>query len=622
MTLLYQIICNKANYFLVFLTISALFSCNEAFSASTPDRKIIFIAYQGVLEMAPENTFAAFRKAVEFGATGLMVEVRRTKDKKIVLVHDATIDRTTDGRGRIDQMLYDELRLYDAGSWRGKEFKGEKVPLLSETLQFAKVNGIKLILDVKQFGIERAVLDLVKEADMLESVYFWGKLRNIKKLEPGLPVYSLKFLKSKEITKEMIEFAHTERNHIIVKLIDNDDREALIKCINKKADVALLNYPQIINDIYHENSLKSVKEPDPIVFLELQKKDAESTTKVQSEDDENISDAIFIRDETSTLINVLTEENVENSRMAALAIAGSLNDNKAMILIEHLNDKHELVRRNAAWGLGFAADKRGVQPLLELLEDKDNEVKRNAIMSLKKLSNSIELTDEEKDLITNKIIEVLNKSTDIGVRYDAARALSDLGNNEAIHQLIKTLKTDSDWSVKSVAAQALGKIGDKQGTKPLLNLFTEDEGIEASWARKQAGWALANIGVDAINGLVAALSDNEKSARRKASWALIKIGKPAVPALVLALKHVDKNVRKLAAISLGWIRDEYAVKALLWELKDREPEPRLAAAWALGRIGDPKALETLESKRRDRSFSVRRNVIEAINRIKDKQKKD
>ena len=95
---------------------------------------IMIIARHGSLENTPENTIVAFERTADIGIRGLKVDVRKTRDGKLVLMHDATIDRTTDGKGYVSQLTYEEIKLYDAGSWKSEEFAGERVPLLSDAV--------------------------------------------------------------------------------------------------------------------------------------------------------------------------------------------------------------------------------------------------------------------------------------------------------------------------------------------------------------------------------------------------------------------------------------------------------------------------------------------------------
>jgi glycerophosphoryl diester phosphodiesterase len=95
------------------------------------------IAHRGASARAPENTLAAFDAALRDGATVLEFDVRLTRDDAPVVLHDATLDRTTDGRGPVAAVSLSDLRRLDAGGWFGPRFRGERVPTLDETLAFA-----------------------------------------------------------------------------------------------------------------------------------------------------------------------------------------------------------------------------------------------------------------------------------------------------------------------------------------------------------------------------------------------------------------------------------------------------------------------------------------------------
>ena len=98
---------------------------------------IYVAAHRGWSEKYPENTMIAYRKAAELGVDQIEIDVRESKDGHLVIMHDATVDRTTNGSGRVDSMTLEELRSLDAGSWKGAEFAGEKIPTLEEFLEFA-----------------------------------------------------------------------------------------------------------------------------------------------------------------------------------------------------------------------------------------------------------------------------------------------------------------------------------------------------------------------------------------------------------------------------------------------------------------------------------------------------
>ena len=96
------------------------------------------IAHRGFSGVAPENTLAAFRRAIEIGADMIEVDVALTGDGHVVCLHDETLDRTTDGQGLLAAATFEEVRRLDAGSWFAPELAGEKVPTLAEVLDLAR----------------------------------------------------------------------------------------------------------------------------------------------------------------------------------------------------------------------------------------------------------------------------------------------------------------------------------------------------------------------------------------------------------------------------------------------------------------------------------------------------
>jgi glycerophosphoryl diester phosphodiesterase len=105
---------------------------------SMPERGIC--AHRGAMNTHPENTISAFREAILLGAHMIEFDVRMTKDNKLVIIHDRTVDRTTNGSGLVRELTLEEIKNLDAGSWKSKEFIGEKVPTLEETLEVMPEN--------------------------------------------------------------------------------------------------------------------------------------------------------------------------------------------------------------------------------------------------------------------------------------------------------------------------------------------------------------------------------------------------------------------------------------------------------------------------------------------------
>jgi glycerophosphoryl diester phosphodiesterase len=97
-------------------------------------KEITPIAHRGASSYAPENTFAAFDLAVEMGIGEIELDVHFTKDSQIIVIHDETLDRTTNSTGPVCDWTLEELQSLDAGSWFDEKFSGEKIPALGETL--------------------------------------------------------------------------------------------------------------------------------------------------------------------------------------------------------------------------------------------------------------------------------------------------------------------------------------------------------------------------------------------------------------------------------------------------------------------------------------------------------
>ncbi|MCL6482167.1 MAG: glycerophosphodiester phosphodiesterase [Firmicutes bacterium] len=111
------------------------------------------IAHRGASGHAPENTLAAFRRAVELGAQFIETDLRLTRDSHLVALHDETLDRTTSGHGRVEDYTLAELRALDAGAWFAPEFAGERIPTLAEILAFSHEHDIGFYLEIKPGGV-------------------------------------------------------------------------------------------------------------------------------------------------------------------------------------------------------------------------------------------------------------------------------------------------------------------------------------------------------------------------------------------------------------------------------------------------------------------------------------
>lgn len=139
-----------------------------------PNTKPLVIAHRGSSKEAPENTMAAFRLALEQGCDAIEIDIHLSADRRIIVCHDATIDRTTNGTGAIKEMTAAQLRQYDAGSWFGESFAGERLPLLDEMLDLVPAS-IGINIEIKSYqnpDVIGTVLELLESRNRLDSVFF------------------------------------------------------------------------------------------------------------------------------------------------------------------------------------------------------------------------------------------------------------------------------------------------------------------------------------------------------------------------------------------------------------------------------------------------------------------
>lgn len=104
-------------------------------NTTRPEGRPLVLGHRGASNDAPENTMAAFRLALEQGADGFELDVRRCRSGEVVVVHDGDTVRTTGVRFSVPRTPWSQLRRLDAGSWRGEEFTGQRIPLLTEVLE-------------------------------------------------------------------------------------------------------------------------------------------------------------------------------------------------------------------------------------------------------------------------------------------------------------------------------------------------------------------------------------------------------------------------------------------------------------------------------------------------------
>jgi glycerophosphoryl diester phosphodiesterase len=158
----------------------------------------LIIAHRGASGLAPQNTLSAFQLAIDIGADYIELDVRKSLDDSLMVIHDATVNATTNGTGNVSNKSYAELKSLDAGSWFGPTFIGEQIPSLHEVLALAKLNGVKVCVEIKQSGLETSVISMIQSLNMLDDVIIFSfslsELQTIKLMVPSIRVCFLDVL--------------------------------------------------------------------------------------------------------------------------------------------------------------------------------------------------------------------------------------------------------------------------------------------------------------------------------------------------------------------------------------------------------------------------------------------
>jgi glycerophosphoryl diester phosphodiesterase len=154
-------------------------------TALTAADRIAVIAHRGEHRAHPENTLPAFQAAIDAGADFFELDVRTTSDGRLVLMHDRTVDRTTNGAGAVREMTFDQIRALDAGAKFSPRFAGTKVPSFEEALAMAH-GKIGVYVDSKDIAPADLVASLTK-AGMLNSVVIYGGAGFLKKVQALSP---------------------------------------------------------------------------------------------------------------------------------------------------------------------------------------------------------------------------------------------------------------------------------------------------------------------------------------------------------------------------------------------------------------------------------------------------
>jgi glycerophosphoryl diester phosphodiesterase len=197
------------------------------------------IGHRGARAYEPENTLRSFKKAVEMGVDAVELDVRKTKDRQLVVIHDADVKKTTDGKGLVSELTLKEIKEFSAE-------KGEKIPTLKEALDFLD-KKVRILIELKETDVEKQVLAVVRENGLQKNVVIvsfieeaLGKVRELdKEVETGLiyvkhknPIKAALDLEASYLLP-LYRFTHTAN----VKKAHKNGLKVIVWTINKPEEV-------------------------------------------------------------------------------------------------------------------------------------------------------------------------------------------------------------------------------------------------------------------------------------------------------------------------------------------------------------------------------------------------
>lgn len=182
------------------------------------------VAHRGWSARAPENTLAAIAAAAGAGADACEFDVYQSRDGVVVLMHDETVDRTTDGSGRVTDLTLARLKTLDAGSWKDRRFAGEAIPTLMEALKLLKGTGCTPVIEIKMEGITGTVVDTLRAAGMVEEsaviAFSRSVVKEVRAREPALPCAWLSGEKLAGTVEERVDWIAREARKCGTRLVD------------------------------------------------------------------------------------------------------------------------------------------------------------------------------------------------------------------------------------------------------------------------------------------------------------------------------------------------------------------------------------------------------------------
>jgi len=219
---------------------------------------MMIIGHRGAAALEPENTLLSIERAMDIGVDAVEIDVHLSEDKELVVIHDATVDRTTNGTGPVSSYTVQEIKRLDAG-------KGETIPTLQEVIDLID-RRVMLVIELKEEGTERPVVDLIIQNNLFDKacvISFWHRLvKTVKEMDSriktgvllvGSPVdvciatqasADALVMKYTFVDREFVKIAHKKGLKVFIWNID--DQDLLKPYVDMGVDAIGSNDPRVL----------------------------------------------------------------------------------------------------------------------------------------------------------------------------------------------------------------------------------------------------------------------------------------------------------------------------------------------------------------------------------------
>ena len=572
----------------------ALFGGRFAPAGVLMPRGVQLLCHRTANEDVPENTLESLDQAALLGCNVVEIDLRRTLEGKIVLNHDGSMERLTDGVGELETSYYGDLQLRDAGSWMGQRFENMHMTLFQDALRLARERDIRLVLDMKDKGLGADVLQILQREGMLQRVQFNGAWDDVKRFYPAATdVGNGTVWVQPEVTEDQIKEYHRQGKAVVANFSANGhemDLAGMKAAVAAGVDGINVDYPRLGADAVGRPVERKLKE------LTLKADSGDSAARVAAIQELSRYCGFSLQ---GNFAHWLLDADDHVSRAAALALLTARPQTPVSAFTQAVQSGNADARANAAWALGML--RAPASNLVPLLRDRDPQVLQSALLALARAPGDVSaaillplLSYHDAAVRGAAAVALARHRPEVAIKAVPAQLQREVVLEQAIHKdhesqgKPKFTPPEIDAIVKSFKCQmemmrALDMLQGDDATRELEALaFRPDKGLSSNDG-VVAGFQLWDrIGADAAPA-VRALGSSDRQVADRAEWILVKASPAVLPDVRKALDSENQDVRQRAMRIVAWQGDAESLAALQAIQKTDTADSALAA-WAIEKI--------------------------------------